>query len=316
MQLLFNELSIQGQFYDITDFRNAARRLVGMRKIAQQFGRELHCHRNTINQRISRSISVYEAIQTFTREEKRSLLLWLTRHGPFWEEAPFHGPDHWLECDDEIVTDTALGEAAYCTAGGIDRRLVSITPSKWSRAPIAVTMMNDISRVIHVDNYWTDSTLEIALVEAEPPISSWDQLENVAVSRFRNVKFSISAFQPLDGMPFSPTAAEYIMTRLYTLNYVMGCRTESGVFTSAAKPILDAHLTRGSVQFSDSSTREKQKFSGALSFPHPDVSGAILDCTWHAKVKPLLIRMHFRWPVPPGEELYVVYIGRKITADN
>ena len=78
-----------------------------------------------------------------------------------------------------------------------------------------------------------------------------------------------------------------------------------------AKPVLDAHLTRGSAQFSDSSTDEKRKFRNELSFSHPDIPGESLDCTWHGKVKPLLIRLHFRWPVPPGEDLYIVYVGRK-----
>ena len=78
----------------------------------------------------------------------------------------------------------------------------------------------------------------------------------------------------------------------------MECRDVFGNFTPEAKPILDAHLTRGSAEFSDSSTDEKRKFRNELSFPHPDIPGEFLDCTWHGKVKPLLIRLHFRWPVP------------------
>ena len=121
-----------------------------MQRVARQFGRDLHCHRNTVNRRINPSTSVFEAVQTFTQDEKRLLLSWLTRYGPFWEDVPLHGPDHWLECDNEIVTDTALGEAAYCSTVGIDRRLVGLTPSTWERTPIAVTMLNDAPTVIQV----------------------------------------------------------------------------------------------------------------------------------------------------------------------
>ena len=287
-----------------------------MRRAAQQYGREVHCHRNTVNRRINPTTSMFEAVQTFARDEKRALLLWLTRYGPFWEDVPFHGSDHWLECDNDIVTETALGEAAYCSTVGIDRRLVTLSPSTWERTPIAVTMLDDAPTVIHVHNYWTAPELEDALNEAEPPITSWHELESVSVSRFQQLRFSAEAFHPLNGLPFSPTAAEYIRSRLYTLNQVMECRDESGNFTPDANPVLNAHLTRGSAQFSDSSTAEKRRFRNELSFPHPDIPGETLDCTWHGKVKPLLIRLHFRWPVPPGEELYVVYVGRKITADN
>ena len=316
MELLFNDLSIQEQFYDVAEFRNAAKRLFGMRRVARQFGRDLHCHRNTVNRRINASTSVFEAIQTFTREEKRLLLSWLTRYGPFWEDASLHSPDDWLESDNDIITDTAIAEAAYCSTVGIDRRLVSLTPSTWERTPIAVTMSDDIPTLIQVDNYWAAPELEVALSESELPITSWNQLESVSISRFERLSFSRDAFHPLIGLPFSPTAAAYIKSRLHTLNFVMGCRDESGRFTLEAKPILNAHLTRGSAQFSDSSTNEKRKFRNELSFPHPDIPGETLDCPWHAKVKPLLIRLHFRWPVAPGEELYIVYIGRKITADN
>ena len=287
-----------------------------MQRVARQFGRDLHCHRNTVNCRINPSTSVFAAVQTLTQDEKRLILSWLTRYGPFWEDVPLHGPDHWLECDNEIVTDTALGEAAYCSSVGIDRRLVGLTPSTWERTPIAVTMLDDAPTVIQVDNYWTAPELEAALKEAEPPITSWNQLESESISQFQRLRFSGNAFQPLRGLSFSPTAAVYIKSRLHTLNFVMGCRDDSGNFTLEAKHVLDAHLTRGSAQFSDSSTDEKMKFRNELSFPHPDIPGEVLDCTWHGKVKPLLIRLHFRWPVPPGEDLYIVYVGRKITADN
>ena len=259
---------------------------------------------------------MYSAIQTFTRDQKIAILLWLTQHGPFWEDVAAHAPDHWLECDGELVTETAVGEVAYCTATGIDRRLVSLTPSSWERTPIKVTLSNDIQTDVQVNNYWTLSALEAALSGAEPPVSTWNQLESVSIARYQRLRFSPDAFAPLRGMPFSPTAASYIMSRLHTLNEVMKFRNESGRFTPDAKPILDAHLTRGSVHFSDSSTEEIRSFGNRLTFPHPDIPGAALHCPWHAKIRPLLIRLHFRWPVPAGEELYVVYVGRKLTADN
>ena len=316
MELLLNDLSIHEQFQSVAEFREAVHRLVSMRNTARIYSRELHCHRNTVNKRINSSTSVYEAIQTFTRDEKRAILAWLTQRGPFWDDMPAHDPSDWLECDDEIVTDTAVGEVAYCSTIGIDRSLVSLTPSAWERTPISITMLNDALAVVQVNNYWAVAVLEAALSEAELPIASWSQLESISISRYQRLKFSEDAFRPLRGLSFSPTAAEYIKNRLRILDDVMSFRDESGNFTTGAKPILDAHLTRGSDQFSDSSTEEKRKFKSKLTFQHPESLGEVLDCTWHAKVKPLLLRLHFRWPVPPGEDLYVVYVGRKITADN
>lgn len=287
-----------------------------MRNVARQYSYDVHCHRNTVNKQINSSTSVYAAIQTFSRDEKRATLQWLTQHGPFWEDMAAHDPNHWLECDGELVTETAVGEVAYCTSTGIDQRLVSLTPSNWEQTPIAVTMLNGSPTVVQVHNYWALSELESALSEEEPPVGTWVQLESVSISRYQRLRFSADAFAPLRGMPFSPTAASYIMSRLHTLNEVMRYRNESGSFTPGAKPIFDLHLGRGSDYFSDSSTEEKRLFGSRLTFPHPDNPGESLHCPWHAKIRPLLIRLHFLWPVPPGENLYVVYVGRKLTADN
>ena len=316
MELLLNDLSFHEQFQNVAEFRGAIGRVVRMRNAARVYCRELQCHRNIVNKKINSSTSVYEAIQTFTRDEKRAILPWLTQRGPFWEEMPSHDPNDWLESAGEIVTETAVGEVAYCAATGIDRRLVSLAPSSWEHTPISVTVLGDSPIVVQVNNYWAVTELEAALSEAELPITSWSQLESVSISRYQQLRFWEEAFRPLRGLSFSPTAAEYIKSRLHVLNEVMRFRDKLGKFTPAAKPILDAHLTRGSDHFSDSSTEEKRNFRDKLSFPHPDIPGETLDCTWHAKVKPLLIRLHFRWPVPPGEPLYIVYVGRKITADN
>ena len=313
MELILNDLSIHGQFHNVAEFREAVGRIAGMRNIAQRHGRQLHCHRNTVNRQINPSTSLFQVVQTFTRDEKRSLLQWFTQQGPFWEDAPAHGPDNWLEVGDEIVTDTAIGEAAYCTTVGIDRRLVSLTPSNWKRTPIAVTMLGDAPAVIQVDNYWTAPELEVALSEAEPPITSWSQLESVSISRYQRLRFSRDSFTPLDGRPFVHGAAYRIISLLDTLDRLMGCVDESGIRTPKGNQILQNHFTGGNASFTDSSVTEKHNFENQLTFPHPEMPGQYLFCTWHGKVRTEFMRVHFSWPVPAGESLYVVYVGPKIT---
>ena len=313
MEILLNDLSIHEQFHDVAHFREAVSRIVSMRNVARRFGREVHCHRNTVNRQVNPSISVYEALQRFTRDEKRALMAWLTQQGPFWEDIPAHGPDHWLEVDDEIVTETSIGEAAYCSTVGIDRRLVSLTPSSWERTPISVSMLADAPVVIQVDNYWAAPELEAALMDAEPPITSWNQLESVSISRNQRLRFSNDSFKPLDGRPFVHGAAYRIISLLDTLDRLMGCVDESGLRTSEGNRILQDHFTGGNAWFTDSSDTEKHDFRNQLNFPHPDIPGEFLFCTWHGKVRTEVIRIHFSWPVPAGESLYVVYVGPKIT---
>ena len=112
MELLLNDLSVAGQFSDVSTFRDSIQRVMVMRGIAQQFGRDLFCHRNLAHAQVTRDLSMPQAIQFFSKDEQRALMGWLTRNGPFWEEARVHGPDDYLECNGEVVTDTAVGEAA------------------------------------------------------------------------------------------------------------------------------------------------------------------------------------------------------------
>ena len=284
-----------------------------MRRIAREHGRELHCNRNTLNRRINPSTSVFEALQIFTLDQKRNLLQWLTRQGPFWEDMPVHDPSQWLECSGEIVTETAAGEAAYCSTIGIDRRLVSLTPSAWDYSPIVVTMLSDAATVISVHNYWTPPELETALRGLERPVVSWDQLEAAARMRFRRLSFSANSFLPLKGQPFVPGAASRILSRMAVLDSLMGAVDDSGNRTPEGHRLYQDHCTGDKAGFSGSSATEKREFEKELTFPHPDGSGHFLFCTWHAKINHPPFRIHFAWPERTRAPLYVVYIGLKIT---
>ena len=313
MDLLLNDLSIHGQFHDAATFREAIHRISSIRVLAQKFDRDLHCHRNTVNRFINPSASVFHAIQTFTRDQKMSLLSWMTKQGPFWEDAREHNPDHWLECGGEIVTDTAVGEAAYCMTMGINRQLVSFSPSDWEYSPIPVVLSANGKDTIEALNWWEQAGLATALERAEPPIATWSQLKVASASRYPRLRFSADSFEPLDGHPFVPGAARGVERLLHTLDRLMGCVDESGRRTPEGTRILQEHFTGGNAWFTDSSDTEKSRFEDQLTFSHPDIPGHSLFCTWHGKVKTEVIRLHFSWPVTAGESLYIVYVGPKIT---
>lgn len=313
MDLLLNDLSIHRQFQSVAEFQEAIQRIVAMRDSAHRLGSRIYCRQDTVNRWINATTTVYAALQTFTRDEKSSLLAWLGKHGPFWEEAREHSPDLWLEAGGEVVTETAVGEAAYCAALGIDRRLVSFAPSQWESSPVTVTMLDNGATAISVANYWALSDLAAALQAAEPPIGTWRQLEAVCRARFQLLRFSAECFRPLEGQPFVPGAANHIRIRLAILDRLMGAVDDSGHHTPEANRLLQQHFTGAKAWFSDSSTTEKRDFEQQLTFPHPDKLGETLFCPWHGKVNHPPFRIHFSWPVSAGEALYIVYVGRKIT---
>ena len=313
MELLLNDLSLHEQFPDISTFRQAIQRMMGLRRVATGWGRELHSHRNVINCRINSSTSLHDALQSFPQNEKRSILQWLTRRGPFWEDIAEHSPDNWIECGDEIVTDTAVGEAAYCSAIGIKRGLISFVPSKWNTAPISAKIVSDTETDVLIPNFWEEAELEDSLREAEPPISSWGQLESVSRMTFQRLTFSEDCFSHLNGHPFAPGPAARILSRLEILDRLIGSVDADGQRTSEGHRIYQDHFSGDRAWFSDSSDSEKHEFAKELTFPNPGSGGGSLFCTWHGKVNNPPYRIHFSWPEHPGAPSYIVYVGMKIT---
>ena len=132
MELFANEMSIHRQFHDLPTFHGALERLMGMRGVAHRFGRNVYCHRPLADAEPIPGIRMQQAVQRLADNERRALMIWLTSGGPFWDDLRRHDPNDWLECRDEIVTDTAVGEAAYRTLLGAECALISAVPSDWN----------------------------------------------------------------------------------------------------------------------------------------------------------------------------------------
>jgi hypothetical protein len=315
LELLVNDLSIDGQFPDIATFREAIERIMQMRKVAHRFGCELQCHRNVACAQVTRRLTMQQAINLFAWDQKQALMQWLTRHGPFWEDARVHSPDDYLECNGDVVTDTAVGEAAISCFRGSDRHLASLIPSSWEYSPICVTWVPNSgpSLKVEVINHWNTNELELALRAAPAPVMSWEQLAGVAKTRCQRLTFATDSFEPLRGIPFVFGASRQLLTLLDTLDRFKGCVNEQGQRTQEGQRIYQDHFTGYKAWFSDSSDAEKINFKLDLTFHHPTISGAFLFCPWHGKVKTPQLRIHFSYPFSASQPLYVVYVGPKIT---
>ncbi len=317
MWFIFNELSVHGQFADLETFRTAIGRIMVMRKIIQRFGRELYCHRSLANSQVMQGTPMPQAVRALDRNSRRALMLWLTRHGPFWEDAREHGGGDYLDCfkyKDRIVTDTAVGEAAFCTLHGLPSGIVSLIPSSWRFSPVPVELHEDEGvRSIKVRNYWDADRLKADLGDEKPSLRSWQDLKVAAQNRCQDLTFSPASFEPLLGHPFHEGAAFQILRRMIALQEIRSCFDGRGGRTAEGHKLYQKHFTGKKAWFSDSSMSEKRDFRNELTFRHPSVCGEWLSCPWHGKVNWSQLRIHFSWPIRAGEPLYVVYVGPKIT---
>ncbi len=321
MEYLVNDLSFHGQFEDVCAFRVALARLVAMRAVAKRYGREVHVHRNLKQAMVTHAMTVPQAVGALTLEERKALMLWVGQQGPFWEDARAHGPAEYLQCGEVLVTDTAVGEAGFCRLNGIDRTLMSLNPSAWTRSRLRVDWFPDegAQQATEVPNFWDSATLEDALRAAPPPIVSWRQLESSTKARCTNLTFAKDTFTPALGHPFSAAASARVAFILDTLHEFKSCFDDLGRRTARGQEIYDNFCTgkkegggRGAM-IKDSSDTEKSDYRAALTFPHPGDASVSLFCPWHAAIQTPQWRVHFSWPVRADHPLYVVYVGPKLT---
>ena len=312
VDLILNELSIHEQFRDPATLRQAIGRIMTMRSIARRFGREIYCHTNTSNARFSPQVPL---VQLLSHSERGPVLSWLGKRGPFWDDVRQHDPDEWLECDGEVVTDTGLAEAAYCSLTGIDGRTVSLSPSDWEYSPLTVIWRRDSKPPGHISlsNYWDPPALEADLRQADPILESWPQLEAISRQRFLHLTFTSESFSYLQGQPFAPGAASRIISRLEVLDRLCASIDSDGRRSPEGQRLYENHFMGDRAWFSDSSDTEKREFRQGLTFGHPEAEGQFLFCTWHGKINHPPFRIHFSWPVTPNGKLYVAYVGLKIT---
>ena len=315
MELFFNELSLHGQFFEVSSFAESMNRVMQMREVARRYGRELQCHRNTANEAAVRKRSVRAALGGLERDARSALMQWLTKIGPFWDDERQHGEDDYLECRGEVVTDTGIGEAAFGAFRGFECAVVSARPSCWLASPLSVAWRKseEPAKTVEIGNFSEVEVLCAAVEDRPMPISSWAALEQAARRQCPDLIFSPAAFTPLSGIPFRQGVAKRLLSRLMTLQRVKGGFGSHGQWTAEAKEIYGRHFSGEKAWFSDSSESEKSEFRSDLTFAHPAKPGETLFCPWHGKVKTPPLRIHFSSPIKADTPLFVVYVGPKIT---
>lgn len=318
LELLFNELSVEGQFRDLAAFRQAIEQVMVIRSRLRRFGGDLYCHHGLVCRNVTKKATILQAAQGLDQSSRRVLLRWLRQHGPFWDEDRKHGGGDYMECTlngNRIVTDTAVGEAAFGCFHGQDRGVVSIVPSAWQISPIPIRWYeNSGHRSVEVSNYWDAESLESELRKIQPPPKSWKDVETRACRDCPDLVFAQNCFAELAGRPFHVGAANEILIRLNVLHQIKSCFDDRGKRTKRWNALFAKHFTGGKAWFTDSSPSERRKFRTKLEFPNPSRKGESLFCSWHGKVKtPPQYRIHFSWPITAAEPLYVVYVGPKLT---
>lgn len=315
VDIIFDELSLHGQFRDLSVFGESIGRVMRLRHEARRYGVEVRCHRNTVNAEVAPGRTVVAAVRRMSREDRSALLQRLTRVGPFWTDARRHGSGEYLECRGEVVTDHGVGEAAYCVLQGVAGAVVTVDPSDWLQSPLRVEWHAEGEgvRQVEVDNLWTAEALRAAIEGAPRSVESWADLEDAAAKVCPDLTFSPDAFEPLRSCPFHPGVAQRLLARFRTLQEIKRGFDARGRRTEEAKRLYQREFVGSRALFSDSTEGERRRFPSEMTFRDPTRPGEKLFCPWHGKARTLQFRVHFSWPIRAREALRVVYVGPKIT---
>lgn len=318
MEVLFNELSIHGQFEHPTQFTPIIERLLRVRQLLKRNDLRLRCTRLLMQRSVTSNQTLQDAVRGLTdRNLLRLMMSWLSKDGPFWGDERIHSSDDMLLHGDDVVTDTSIGEAAMCVMRGLPRTLLSISPSDWERTPINVdhVIADGRSRPVEINNVWNQNQLEVLVKTCERPVNSWPDLYRWALRECPQLVFSASVVEPLSTQPFQHGACKRLQALLRTLNQLKEstCYDSNGRFNERGLEIYNQYFFGDRALFSDSSDTDKRLFSMEMTFPHPRKPDETLFCPWHGKVNTPKLRIHFSHPITAREPLYVVYIGPKIT---
>jgi hypothetical protein len=320
MTFYLNELSLHNQFHSQEHFLNSIRLFWNCKELLRRYHFGLNCSRLALGNRpVINSLNFRSSIGNLqNRDLQRIILRWIDQEGPFWDDdqVRVHSPDDYFSNEaEEIVTDTALAEAAYLSWKGRSSAVVSLNPSSYLTTPIKITWYKSEEKKndITINNYWETVELEKLLVTLVPPIQSWHQLILRITSDFSNLTFLPGLEHCLQGQPFNTTIATHVIELLSILNKFKGCFEENGERSTKGHEIYNEFFTGEKAKFTDESVTNKRKFKKDLTFL--DSNGNEIFCPYHGKISYQSYRIHFSWPITKDGNVYIAYIGPKITKE-
>ena len=288
-----------------------------MRMVARRYGLIVSCSSAILNRQPIWQVNMRKVLNRIPESQRRAVMNWLTREGPFWNARRMHPESEWFECGESVVTDTGIGEAAFRKTRGIATGVLSFSPSDWQYSPIQFLWRrseNESDTVSgSVENWCNASDLELALRQVAPRIRSWKKLQDIAILRYSKLTFSETCFDGLIGVPFVKRSADQILSLLDVLDRLATGFDHHGRWTVEARKTYQDYFTGDRAWFSDSSDTEKRKFRRALTFRDPTDPNSEVICGWHGKERHSMLRLHFSWPIRQSIPVSIVYVGPKLT---
>lgn len=237
---LLNDASLHGQFTSFADVIAPLKRVYEIRQELQKSGFKLGIHSRVSARPATAEGDLRNALFRANRRDITALILtWFDRDGPFWDNSPRHNPNEYFECNDDLVTDSALAEAAVLILeeGKPEADTVSFRPSRFEQDPLSVLWRGrpDGDLSVLVRNHVSAETLPNRLQELERPVQSWIEMLQRLHQKCPNLLFSPHILGQL-GTSFEPHVAERCLVLLPLLDQMVFAARERNYGCSVFMP--------------------------------------------------------------------------------
>jgi len=312
-RFLLNDASLHGQFLAAADFWPSLSTIFQMRKTLERAGFRLEVNRMLTQRPAVNERSFREVVGgSNNRELVTSILSWLDKDGPFWDDPPVHLAGEYFECEAELVTETALAEACSLLEYQVHLALLGFSPSRFCRNPLEVRWRGrpDGDRSWELPNFCSEALLAEYVQRIERPLTSWEGLLAWVARNCTSLLLSDEIPSQLPTTFYSNVAdrAKVLLKALDDINIAIQQRNEVRF-----QELRTVWFEGANARMTDSSDTEKVDFVRGLTFNSP-LTGQDVLCSWHAKIKSPQYRIHFEWPkTNPDSQLFIAYLGPKIT---
>jgi hypothetical protein len=321
MRWYLNDASLQGQFAEPTEFEGALRMLLDARTKSPRIRQGLRVMRGLLDRLATPTISVRKVLGSCTdRDLRTSALQWLDKAGPFVDDMRIAEDEDYFECYGLDVTDSGLGEAARATKSAGEATAYSIVGGAcdFSRHPLKVDhgLPEERLGIYDVPNLWSLEALAGSAVDAIAEPTSWKELIELARERCPFLVLPDSLFMNgrLVRESFSGAIANSALRLMLLLDEYAREVTQGGFSSARAKEMIRDHFSGAGALFTAESETNKTTFLADMTFADPLDDDREIFAHWHGRIPHRFYRLHFEWPLPPGQHgIKVVYLGPKIT---
>lgn len=321
MNWYLNDASFQGQFADQNALEKLLRELLLARSASRTLRERMKVAQTTISRPVVAHSSLRECLISCTdRELKSAALQWLDKAGPFVDASRTFERDDYFECLGVDVTDGGLGEAARCIKGQDAAAAFSVPLGTVSFAlnPLEVDhgVEGDRLGVYPVPNLWSCEDLVRAANNALPSPTSWKLLIEQARERFPALSLpnELYSSKRVSCEPFNDVIAASALRLMAILHELILAANSLGFASPGVAEIIAKHFSGSQALFTAESQTNQSDFKADLTFPDPSDPSRYIFAHWHGKIASRVYRLHFQWPLPPGQRvLKVLYFGPKIT---